>query len=173
MNIKTLKIGFLETNCYILNKENDFLIIDPADEANLIIQNCPGNIVGTIVTHHHFDHIGALDELNTKYKIPIYNYYNLKEGKNVIGKFEFEMIRTPGHKSDLISLLFDNDLFCGDFIFKNAIGRCDLPTGNFTEMQESIKKILTYQDNITIYPGHGMPTTLKDERSHLLSYLEK
>ncbi len=173
MNIKTLKIGFLETNCYILQKEKDILIIDPAEDADLIIQNCSGNIVGIIITHYHFDHIGALTDLTSKNNIPVYDYQNLKEGQNVIGNFSFEMIRTPGHKNDLISLLFNEKLFCGDFIFQGAIGRCDLPSGNFSQMQESIKKILTYQDNIKIYPGHGEPTTLKDERPHLLSYIKK
>ena len=54
-------------------------------------------------------------------------------------------------------------MFVGDFIFKNNIGRCDLPGGNFEEMISSINKIQKYPKEITIYPGHGNKTTLEYE----------
>ena len=65
----------------------------------------------------------------------------------------------------------DNNLFCGDFIFENGIGRFDLEGGNFNDMQKSILKILKYDPSITIYPGHGDPTTLKKEISNLKNYV--
>ena len=51
-------------------------------------------------------------------------------------------------------------MFCGDFIFKDSIGRCDLPGGNITEMLNSINKIKEYPKDTTIYSGHGAKTTL-------------
>ena len=81
------------------------------------------------------------------------------------------MIAYPGHKEDLVGFLFDDKLFSGDFIFKGTIGRTDLPGGNFKEMQESIKKILEFKDELEIYPGHGQSTNLSNERKNLNSYL--
>ena len=62
-------------------------------------------------------------------------------------------------------------MFVGDFIFEGTIGRTDLTGGNFEIMQESIKNILTYPDDIVIYPGHGNITNLKVERQNLESWL--
>lgn len=171
MQIKIIKVGYLETNCYILENDKETLIIDPGDEAEKIIPNITKQVVGILITHHHFDHIGAVDELRTKYNCNIYDFQNLKEGKNKIGSFTFETIKTPGHKDDLISFLFNKDLFCGDFIFKGTIGRCDLDGSNFKDMQNSINKILKYGKEITIYPGHGPKTTLKEEESNLKNYV--
>lgn len=171
MEINIIKVGFLKTNCYILTKNNKHLIIDPGDEFTKIDNCITGEVIGIIITHYHFDHIGALEELVNKYKIKVYDINNLKEGINQIDVFKFTMIKTPGHKSDLISILIDNNLFCGDFIFKDTIGRTDLPTGNFTEMQESIRKIIKLNPNTIIYPGHGPSTTLKEEMNSLLTYL--
>ena len=173
MEIKKLVLGPLETNCYIISKNNKSLIIDPADNAEKILQSTPYKIVGIIITHYHFDHIGALLKLKEKLSCPIYDYKTLKEGTNIINEFSFEMLKTPGHKEDLITLLFEDHLFCGDFIFKGTIGRWDLKGGSFMELQKSIEKILNYNENIIIHPGHGEDTTLKNEKSNLIFYLKK
>lgn len=171
MNIKTVKVGYLQTNCYIIEYQNNTLIIDPGDEAEKIIKAVEKPVVGIIVTHHHFDHVGALDAVKNHFQTQIYDIHNLKEGENKIFDFNFEIIYTPGHKEDLISILMDNNLFCGDFIFENGIGRFDLEGGNFSDMQKSILKILKYDPSITIYPGHGDPTTLKKEIPNLKNYV--
>ena len=125
------------------------------------------------MTHHHFDHVGALNEIKEKYNTKVYDRYNLTEGENQIGKFSFEVIYTPGHTDDLITIYFKNDeaLFCGDFIFKGSIGRFDFPESDFNDMQKSIKKIIKYSKTTHIYPGHGDKTTLGDEYNVLMSYL--
>ena len=171
MQIKRVKVGYLETNCYILENDKETLIIDPGDESEKIIPNITKKVVGILITHHHFDHVGAVGVLQAKYNCKVYDYQNLKEGQNKIGSFTFEMIRTPGHKDDLISFLFNKDLFCGDFIFKGTIGRYDLDGSNFKDMQNSIHKILKYDKDITIYPGHGNSTTLKEEEKQLKNYV--
>ena len=63
MNIKRVVVGSLEENCYIVEKNNKCIIIDPGDEADKIISNITCEVVGILITHYHFDHIGALDEL--------------------------------------------------------------------------------------------------------------
>ena len=83
----------------------------------------------------------------------------------MIGDFSFQVIYTPGHSKDSVSFYFpeENVMFVGDFIFKESIGRTDLPGGDSMEMKESIKKLLTYDENMILYPGHYEITTLKDE----------
>lgn len=170
MKVKRIVVGLLEENCYILNIDNNYLIIDPGDESKKILNEIKGNLLGILITHYHFDHIGALQDI-LKYKnIPLYDYKSINKGVN-IEKFNFRIINFPGHKDDLVGFLFDNKLFSGDFIFKDTIGRTDLPGGNFKEMQESIKKILEFNDDLQIYPGHGPSTKLSSERKNLAYYL--
>ena len=162
MKIKRLILGSLETNCYILENNNEILIIDPADDYEEIIKAIDNKkILGVIVTHYHFDHVGALPNFKDKYKI--YDYNNLSDN-NEIGNFKFKRLITKGHTDDSISIYFEKDkvLFSGDFIFKHEIGRCDLG-GNVEDMKKSIEYIKKFPKDITIYPGHGEKTTLEDE----------
>lgn len=158
MRIEIVKVGYLETNCYILSIDNKVLVIDPGDEIDKIkgvIKN--REVIGCIITHYHFDHIGAL-----KYFDKVYDINNLTEGINVIGPFTFEVIYTPGHKEDCISIYFKDEkiMFVGDFIFKDGIGRTDLNDGDINQMINSLKKISKYDHDIIIYPGHGDKTIL-------------
>ena len=105
MKIEKIKVGYLETNCYILSIDNDCIVIDPGDEYNKIKDKIGNkNVKGVIVTHNHFDHIGALSYFNN-----IYDYNNLNEGINNIDKFIFEVIYTPGHTNDSICIYFKED----------------------------------------------------------------
>ena len=165
MNVEIVKVGILQTNCYIISNDNDVLIIDPGDEYNKIMSKIGSrNIIGVLVTHNHFDHIGCINFFN---KDIIYDYNNLDEGIHTIGDFTFEVIYNPGHTLDSISFYFDNikSLFCGDFIFYEAIGRTDLG-GSINDVITSLKNTIRYDDNIKIYPGHGESTTFKHERKY-------
>ena len=165
MQVERLVVGPLKENTYILKKDNFAIIIDPGAEIDKIKEKIKNfKVLGILITHHHFDHIGALAYFD---KNIIYSYPSLKEKAYHIGPFHFEVIYTMGHSSDSISYYFrdDNLLFTGDFIFYENIGRCDLPTGNFEEMNHSIAKIKKYDDKIKIYPGHGKSTKLGHEKA--------
>lgn len=170
MKIETIKVGYLKTNCYLIIKNQKCIIVDPGDEFEKIknkIDTLKLNPIKVLITHHHFDHVGALDDIMKSYKIDMIDFNNYKNDNEIIEieDFIFKMIYTPGHKSDLITYYFfdENKMFCGDFIFKNDIGRWDLDTGNKEEMLESIKKIKNYPKNTIIYPGHGDITDLNYE----------
>lgn len=160
MKIDRIITGSLEENCYVLGIEDKVLVIDPGDnidKINKVINN--RKVLGVLITHKHFDHIGCLSYFD---KNIIYDKSNVIEKEYKIDKFIFDVIYTPGHSSDSISYYFkkENIFFSGDFIFKDTIGRCDLPTGNYQKMKESITKIKKYPLNMIIYPGHGEETSL-------------
>lgn len=171
MKIKTVVVGELETNCYIVENEYSCLVIDPGDEFLKIKNNIDKKVIGVLLTHRHFDHVGALREIVDYYNVPIYDKNNLSNGVNKIGDFELIVNYNPGHTMDSISFIFDNIMFSGDFIFSGTIGRWDLG-GNIIDMKNSIKKILNENINYKIYPGHGDLTYLDNEREMLEYYIK-
>ena len=75
MDVKTLSLGMLGTNCYLISNGEEVLIVDPSDEAEAIFEavdeiNLP--VAGILLTHAHYDHIGALDEVHGKYDVDVY-----------------------------------------------------------------------------------------------------
>ena len=169
MEIKKVVVGDLEENCYVLVIDNECLVIDPGDEFDKI-KDVIGDkkVLGVLVTHHHFDHVGALAEVLNHYESTLYDYNNLKEQEYNIGPFKFEVIYNPGHTEDSVSFYFKDNriMFVGDFVFNGSIGRCDLEGGNFSKMEDSIDKLTQIKENITLYPGHGIKTTLDYERRY-------
>lgn len=169
MQVEKVVVGDLEENCYIVSINDKCLIIDPGDESHRIIDSI-GNkeVLGILLTHHHFDHIGAVEDIKNKYNVSVYDSNNLKEGNINIGPFSFIVIFNPGHTPDSISFYFKDEgkMFVGDFVFLGSIGRCDLEGGNVSEMQKSLENLKSLNDNIILYPGHGLKTTLSYEKEN-------
>ncbi len=169
MEIKTIITGVLDENCYVLINDKECLVIDPGDDYPKIKEVVGDNkVLGVLITHSHFDHIGALRNFLTKRSIKIFKKSSLTENKYNIGNFNFECLYTPGHSKDSVSFYFKDEkaMFVGDFIFKESVGRSDLPGGDINELKESLEKIKKYDDDITLYPGHGEKTTLKYEKEN-------
>lgn len=170
MEIKRVITGVLDENCYILINENkECLVIDPGDDFYKIKEIIGNNkILAVLITHSHFDHIGALRNFLTKRSIKIFKKSNLEEQEYKVGNFTFKCIFTPGHSKDSVTFYFEEEktMFIGDFIFKESIGRTDLPGGSAEDMQNSITKILKYPDDIKLYPGHNEDTTLEYEKKN-------
>ena len=171
MKMINLIVGQLETNCYILYEDGKCLIVDPGAEDNEIIKKISKlkcTPVGILLTHNHFDHTGCADSLRSFYRVPVYDFKNLHEGICKIDIFTFEVIYTPGHSNTEVTYYFEDYgiMLCGDFVFKENIGRVDLPGGSFPDMVMSIKKLKQYDDDIELYPGHGEKTTIGHEKKH-------
>lgn len=167
MTVYSVKTGYLQENCYLLEKENNCLLIDPGDDYEEIKKLIDGkNVVGILITHSHFDHVASVDNLVKEFNYPVYNLENLQVGENKIQNFSFELIETFGHTMDSVSYYFKKEkkMFTGDFLFYGTIGRCDFIESNEEEMLKSIQKISSYEDDITVYPGHGRSTTLGREK---------
>jgi hydroxyacylglutathione hydrolase len=81
------------------------------------------------------------------------------------GEARFEILHTPGHSPGSISLLTDGAVFSGDTLFAGSVGRTDLPGGDMSLLLKAIdEKLLEFDDDLEVYPGHGPPTTIGEER---------
>jgi len=192
MLIHTRKVGPIATNCYIVEDEDSkaCLIIDPGDEAEAIIELIGKNKLkptAIVITHGHWDHVGANQELKETYHLPIMMNRadlfglkitdspepdkNLKENDEVkVGGLIFKVLQTPGHSPGGLSLYSkeENVIFTGDTLFKETYGRVDLPGSSPEAMVFSLKKLLALPHETKVYPGHGRPTTIGGEQNLLL-----
>lgn len=158
--------GLLKENCYIIHNGIDCLVIDPGSDQEKILTeiNTRGlHVRGILITHYHFDHVGALDDIKTKYSNAVLVDYKTKEDKLQIGTFEFKKIETFGHSSDSVSYYFDNNnvLFTGDFVFKETIGNIEENLED--EMANSLNVFKYMPESVVCYPGHGESTTVGHE----------
>lgn len=190
MQLKFKPMGDYQTNCYIITINGKDLIIDPGVNATKWIQENVKNPIVILNTHGHFDHVWSNKEISNLYKIKIYTPQedNFMLQKDFYGlgmppsnadylvkpdeEINFEEIKVkfhhfPGHTPGCSAIQIDSVLFSGDFIFKGSIGRTDLPFSDSKKMYNSLNKVLAWKKNIKIYPGHGKPTTLDDERKSL------
>ena len=160
LNVLCIVNGYLEENCYIIHNNKYALIVDPGSEGEKIISKIDSlgvKVIGILITHYHFDHIGALEEVRNKYKCEVVDYKNRIE---CIKCFKYKIIENYGHTMDSVSYYFENDkmLFCGDFIFKDTIGNYELD--NEEVMYKSLKEFKKLDRFVVVYPGHGEKTTV-------------
>ncbi|MDP1511681.1 MBL fold metallo-hydrolase [Paenibacillus sp. CMAA1739] len=94
--------------------------------------------------------------------------YDLAEGQqlNLIGH-TFKVFHTPGHSPGSVSFLCGKDLFSGDVLFRQGVGRTDLTGGRERDLYDSIQnKLFPLGDDVTVYPGHGPKTSIGYEKAH-------
>ncbi|MBE6047161.1 MAG: MBL fold metallo-hydrolase [Clostridium sp.] len=192
MIVKQVITGEIQENCYIVidEKTKKAFMVDPGDEGDRIaelVDSLGIKLEYILLTHGHFDHVGAVEYIADKYNIPFYisevdekwaekvpslfgklrkaDGY-LKDGDTIIfGNKNIEVFETPGHTEGGLCFLIDNVLLTGDTLFRASIGRTDFPGGNFKKIIESIKnKLLGLGDDIVVYPGHGPSSTIAFEK---------
>ncbi len=85
----------------------------------------------------------------------------------LLGKTTIRVVHTPGHTRGSVAYAYGDVLFSGDTLFKETVGRTDLPTGDHTALTQSVHRLLgAYADNTLVYPGHGPFTTIVHEKQH-------
>ena len=101
------------------------------------------------------------------------NIYYVKDGDsiNLIG-MNIKVLETKGHTKGYVCYYYDKYLFSGDTLFRGSCGRCDFPTGSFSDMKKSLNILMDkFDDDVVVYPGHGDSTTIYEER-HNNPYIE-
>ena len=191
----TIETGTFGVNTSILIEGERALIVDPGSEGERILGVCEQEKVeptAILLTHAHFDHIGAIPYLQERYlELPVYvhaddvhafthpmnayppDYPAIPLPKNidsqfVIRKFEnskIEIITTPGHTPGSVCYYFKDDklLLSGDTLFAGSVGRTDLPGGNVAALMRSLEKLKVLPKDTVVVPGHGSETTIEEE----------
>ena len=101
------------------------------------------------------------------------NIHHVKDGDsiNLIG-MNIKVLETKGHTKGSVCYYYDKYLFSGDTLFRGSCGRCDFPTGSFSDMKKSLNILMdTFDDDVVVYPGHGDSTTIYEEK-HNNPYIE-
>jgi len=199
MHIKTIQVGELPTNCYVVTdpETKSAAIIDPGDEGHEILaylaefELTPRAI---FLTHGHYDHTMAVDDIVRVWEIPVYIHkadtttdtrpdpylYTIgaetvfyEDGDEIeVGTLTFRVVDTPGHSAGSVCLLVEDCLFTGDTLFRDDCGRMDLPGGDGNLLSESLEKLYKLEDVDEVFPGHMDATTMERER-RFNSYLRR
>ena len=186
--ITKLTLGLYQVNTYLLfNDAGEALVIDPGYEADAILDALEGKPLKAIVlTHGHFDHVGAVKELVAETGCEVYIhaaeatlppmmtagelYYTrtYAEGDTVtpISGVELKVLHTPGHTPGSVCLLWGDQMFSGDTLFEGSCGRVDFPGGDPQEMLKSLRRLASLQAEYQVHPGHGESTTLNREKGY-------
>ncbi|MBQ8168997.1 MBL fold metallo-hydrolase [bacterium] len=196
MEINVFEAGPLGANNYLLTDGNEAVLIDCSEVKSEILEELKDKSLKFILlTHGHFDHVLGVNDMReqtgTKVLVHKDDVIRMQESANIMqtfgvsgvetptadqfinngdvlkfGNTEIKVIHTPGHTEGCVCYLIDGKLFSGDTLFRDSVGRCDLPGGNFAKMTDSIKNVLfKLDDNTTVYPGHGPETTIGYEKN--------
>lgn len=197
MQVFRIFVGALRENCYIIsNTSNNALAIDPGAEADLIFNKLVQNnltLKTILLTHGHYDHIGAINELvaktgckticvgkedielltdNKKSMADTVNQdavfledkiLKVAEGTFKLEDLDVKVIKTPGHTKGSVCYLINGILFSGDTLFRNGVGRTDFWGGNSAELKRSLKKLSKLPKDTIVCPGHGLKTRIGNE----------
>ena len=197
--VYVMEVGPLAVNAYLVEHTTSrkALVIDPGDDGKQILAEIAGlglTVEKILLTHGHFDHVGAVGLLREKTGAPVHLHpadvdrmtgarrqgmlfglsvpdppppdVLVEEGDVVsFGGQEFLVAHTPGHTPGCVSYIGGKMAFVGDLIFAGSIGRTDLPGGNHEQLIDSVrKKIFPLSDDTVLFPGHGPATTVGEEK---------
>ena len=195
MEIKMQPMGVTQTNCYIVTIDNKDLIIDPGIGATKWVVKNTKNPIAILNTHGHYDHVWSNAELKEKLKVPIYiqkddefmltkpllaqntppskaDYLVNGDEELYIDNIKVQYRHFPGHTPGNSIIEIEDVWFSGDFIFDGSIGRWDFPFSSGEDMIKSLNKVMKIEKDFTLYPGHGVSTTLKREQKRLPLWIE-
>ena len=192
-------VGAFQENCFLVRPDGaeKALLIDPGDEAERL-QGAMSELgvepEAILLTHTHFDHIGAVATLARATGAPVYcpreelpvladpsaffgamfgpvegweAEHALDGGQRLqLAGVDVDVVATPGHSPGHVTFVLDGALFSGDVLFQGSIGRTDLPGADHETLMESIAGLLErFDDDTRVHPGHMGLTTLGRERA--------
>jgi hydroxyacylglutathione hydrolase len=193
--VDTYQLGPVGTNCHVVRADRataEAVVVDPGWDAptlRLELARSGARCAAILVTHTHWDHVGAVADLAEGTGAPVYVSadavgalesplgppgYSIRPysgaehaagGDTVdVAGLTFDVLDVPGHAPGHISFHTDGALFSGDVLFAGGVGRVDLPGGDWETLLDSIRRLAErYPPTTVVYPGHGPPTTLAAE----------
>ncbi len=199
LDVRAFTVGPVQENSYIVRAGSDAtraLIVDPGDEAERLLQAIDAlgvQIEAILVTHCHFDHVGAVAPLARATGAPVYcpaieravladvmswvppgfGPFESHEAEHTVAGGErlslagldIDVLFTPGHSPGHVTYALPGALLSGDVLFQGSVGRVDLPGGDWATLESSIESLLkAYPSETVVYPGHMGITTLGRER---------
>lgn len=187
MQVICVPTGALEENAYIVYEEGTgrAVLVDPGDNAPDILgilREHDLTPVLILLTHGHFDHIGAISAIQATYDTPVAMHENdhrmlegnvpwkdavrFVNGSDVLQGYDLDIqvLYTPGHSAGSVCYLINGELFSGDTLFRGTIGRTDFPDSSPQAMKRSLDILKQLPETTPVYPGHGDPTTIGQER---------
>jgi glyoxylase-like metal-dependent hydrolase (beta-lactamase superfamily II) len=200
VDVRMFTVGPVQENAYIVRADGESrraVMVDPGDEPQRLLaaaEDLGVEIEGILITHCHFDHIGAVapvakatgapvwcPELErhmlmdiTRWTLPGFGPFEGHEPEHTVrggerlalAGMEFEVIFTPGHSPGHVTYAMPALLLSGDVLFEGSVGRVDLPGGDWSVLERSIAGLLSrFPDETIVYPGHMGVTTLGRERA--------
>jgi glyoxylase-like metal-dependent hydrolase (beta-lactamase superfamily II) len=200
MEVRGFTVGPVQENAYLVRADGSdrALLVDPGDEPDRLLGAIAELGVGLdaiLLTHTHFDHVGAVAPVARatgapvycpKLEVPVladimafvpwagfgpYESYDADEtvegGETLhLAGFDVEVVFTPGHSPGHVTYAIEDALLSGDVLFQGSVGRVDLPGGDWPTLARSIATLLDrFDDDTTVLPGHMGVTTLGRERA--------
>jgi len=197
MKVYGFAVGPLQENTYLLvGEDGRGAIVDPGDEPERILAEV--RRVGLrpeaiLLTHAHFDHVGAVAPLVEALGLPVYLHpadlplyqsaaqsaarwglyipqppeptLPLAEGQTLDLGLGLEVLFLPGHAPGHVGFYRPGHLISGDVLFRGGIGRYDLPGSDPQKLFASLQKLTELPPETVVYPGHGPKTTIAEERA--------
>ena len=190
MNIKTMQVGPLGTNCYLLEDEHTraAAVIDPGGDGARIeaqLRADGAELKRILLTHAHFDHTGGVAELHAAHPdVPVFLHPAdaARLGSQVfppigvptvpygdgdvvkLGDLDIQVLHTPGHTPGGVCLLVGDALFTGDTLFQGSMGRIDFEGGSYEDIMASLARLAHLPGDFHVLPGHMDASTLERER---------
>jgi glyoxylase-like metal-dependent hydrolase (beta-lactamase superfamily II) len=200
MDVRMFTVGPVAENCFLFRQDgaNEAVIVDPGEEAPRLlgaIEELGLNLQAILLTHTHFDHVGAVAPVAKATGAPVYcpklevpvlqdimsfvpwpgfgpfeswdPEETVEGGEQLqLAGFDIDVIFTPGHSPGHVTYAVEDALFSGDVLFENSVGRTDLPGGDWGVLSRSIESLLDrFPDEQRVFPGHMGLTTLGRERA--------
>jgi hydroxyacylglutathione hydrolase len=197
-DVRAFTVGPVQENCYIVRadaRSTRAVIVDPGDEPERLLAAAAAlgvEIEAILLTHCHFDHIGAVAPVAAATGAPVYcpeierpvladvmswvppgfgpfeSYeaeHTVAGGESLaLAGMEFEVHFSPGHSPGHVTYALPGALLSGDVLFQGSVGRVDLPGGDWAILERSIEELIAaHPEDTIVYPGHMGVTTLGRE----------